>query len=109
MRQVVAQFLPLRGILFDQAHVVADAGPLLERAGVAARCDVVAGSFFDSLLGATLQASYLCLACDRRTEARRHRCGTATQRVAGLAWLDNDGVNFAASVMGAAVAAVVAG
>jgi hypothetical protein len=38
-----------RGILFDQPHVVAGAPPLLQAAGVADRCDVVAGSFFDSV------------------------------------------------------------
>jgi hypothetical protein len=36
-----------RGILFDQPHVVAGAPPLLEAAGVADRCEIVAGSFFD--------------------------------------------------------------
>jgi hypothetical protein len=39
----------LRGILFDQPHVVADAGPLLEQAGVADRCEVVGGSFFEAV------------------------------------------------------------
>ncbi len=39
----------LRGILFDQPHVVADAKDLLERAGVADRCEVVAGSFFEAV------------------------------------------------------------
>jgi SAM-dependent methyltransferase len=37
------------GILFDQPHVVAGAGPHLEAAGVAARCQVVGGSFFDHM------------------------------------------------------------
>jgi hypothetical protein len=37
------------GILFDRAHVVADAGPCLEQAGVAARCRLVGGDFFDRL------------------------------------------------------------
>jgi SAM-dependent methyltransferase len=36
----------LRGILFDQPHVVAAAGPILEAAGVAGRCAIVAGDFF---------------------------------------------------------------
>jgi hypothetical protein len=36
-------------VLLDQAHVVAHAGPLLEAAGVADRCEVVAGSFFDAV------------------------------------------------------------
>ncbi|HVF01819.1 MAG TPA: methyltransferase [Rubrobacteraceae bacterium] len=39
----------LRGILFDQPHVVADAKDLLERAGVADRCEVVSGSFFEAV------------------------------------------------------------
>lgn len=39
----------LRGILFDQPHVVDAAAPLLERAGVAGRCQIVGGSFFESV------------------------------------------------------------
>lgn len=36
----------VRGVLFDQPHVVVQAGPLLEREGVAERCAVVAGDMF---------------------------------------------------------------
>jgi O-methyltransferase domain/Dimerisation domain len=39
----------VHGILFDLPHVVAGAGPVLVEAGVADRCVVVAGSFFDSV------------------------------------------------------------
>lgn len=39
----------MRGVLFDRPHVVAEAGPLLERAGVASRCEITAGSFFDAV------------------------------------------------------------
>jgi hypothetical protein len=39
----------MRGILFDQPHVVAGAAPVLERAGVADRCEVVSGSFFEAV------------------------------------------------------------
>lgn len=39
----------LSGILFDQPHVVADAKDLLERAGVADRCEVVDGDFFKAV------------------------------------------------------------
>ncbi len=39
----------LRGILFDQPHVVASAEAVLERAGVADRCEVVGGSFFEGV------------------------------------------------------------
>jgi hypothetical protein len=39
----------VRGVLFDQPHVVSGAGPLLEAAGVADRCEVVGGSFFETV------------------------------------------------------------
>jgi hypothetical protein len=39
----------MEGVLFDQAHVVELASPFLESAGVADRCRVVAGSFFESV------------------------------------------------------------
>jgi hypothetical protein len=41
----------LRGILFDQLHVVARAEDLLARTGVADRCEVVSGSFFEAVPG----------------------------------------------------------
>jgi len=37
------------GILFDQAHVVSGAEPILRAAGVLDRCEIVAGSFFESV------------------------------------------------------------
>ncbi len=37
------------GVLFDLPHVVAGASPILERAGVADRCDVIGGSFFETV------------------------------------------------------------
>jgi hypothetical protein len=36
-------------VLFDQPQVVAGAGPVLRAAGVAERCRVVGGSFFEPL------------------------------------------------------------
>lgn len=66
------------------------------------------GSFADSLLGATLQANFCCPACRERTERRMHACGTATERVGGVPWLGNDGVNLLASGVGAAVAVLLA-
>jgi hypothetical protein len=38
-----------KGILFDLPHVVAGADALLDRAGVADRCQVVGGTFFDGV------------------------------------------------------------
>jgi len=59
-------------------------------------------SFFDSLLGATLQGMYICPACDIVTEQHpHHHCQTSTQQIRGWTWLNNDVVNFLASVFGA--------
>jgi hypothetical protein len=46
---VLSRHPNLRGVLFDQPHVVARAGEVLEQAGVADRCEIVAGSFFDAV------------------------------------------------------------
>jgi len=65
----------------------------------------VLGSFFDSFLGATFQAIYICPACQKETERHPlHTCGTPTQLKKGWTWLNNDWVNFLCSVMGASVA-----
>jgi uncharacterized membrane protein len=55
----------------------------------------VLGSLVDSLLGATLQAIYFCPVCQKETEKHpQHTCGGKTVHQRGLAWLNNDGVNF---------------
>lgn len=61
------------------------------------------GSLFDSLLGATVQAIYFCDFDQKETESARHRCGRATRLIRGWRWLDNDGVNFLASVVGSGI------
>jgi uncharacterized membrane protein len=43
------------------------------------------------------------------TERAVHICGDVTQRIGGIPWLDNDGVNLLASMTGAAVAVMLAG
>jgi uncharacterized protein (TIGR00297 family) len=65
------------------------------------------GALIDSLLGATLQDRRWCPACERECETDVHRCGTATVSRRGLRRLNNDGVNLAATVAGAAIAAGV--
>src|SRR3990172_3647035 len=66
----------------------------------------VIGAAADSVLGATVQAIYFCPTCRKRTERHPlHGCGSATSRVRGWPWLRNDGVNLAASLVGACVAA----
>jgi hypothetical protein len=46
---LLAEFPALRGVVFDQPHVVAAAGKLLAANGVAERCEVVGGSFLDAV------------------------------------------------------------
>jgi uncharacterized protein (TIGR00297 family) len=65
----------------------------------------LAGSLVDSVLGATLQAQYRCGYCGGETERRVH-CHLPTTLVRGRAAVDNDLVNIACTVAGAAVALV---
>lgn len=46
---ILTRYPSLRGVLFDQPDVVADATAVLERAGVTARCQRVGGDFFHTL------------------------------------------------------------
>ena len=46
LAHILATHSAVRGVLFDLPHVVARAAPVLDAAGVAGRCDVVAGDFF---------------------------------------------------------------
>jgi uncharacterized protein (TIGR00297 family) len=65
------------------------------------------GALFDSLLGATLQAIYTCPQCKKETERYPlHTCGTATIRLRGLKWLNNDLVNVGCALAGCLVGLV---
>ena len=46
---VLTRYPAMRGILFDLGHVVARASAALQQAGLADRCQVVEGSFFDGI------------------------------------------------------------
>jgi uncharacterized membrane protein len=62
----------------------------------------LAGSLFDSVLGATIQAIFWCPTCSKETERHPlHTCGTQTNQVRGWSWVNNDVVNFGCSLMGA--------
>lgn len=66
------------------------------------------GSLFDSLLGAKVQAIYHCSQCDKETERHpMHACGAETTHVRGWKWLNNDLVNFGASIVGALIAVII--
>ncbi len=94
-----AAFIGLIAILFDRGSSPA-------ALVVAAVVGGLVGSTVDSLLGATLQAIYYCPACRKETERHpHHTCGTQTIQQRGYGWLNNDWVNFACSLAGAASAA----
>jgi uncharacterized protein (TIGR00297 family) len=65
------------------------------------------GALLDSVLGAAAQVLRYCPACDRACENDPHACGTPTTRLRGFSGLDNDGVNFAATAVPAALAVLV--
>ncbi len=68
----------------------------------------LAGSTFDSLLGATVQAIYFCPQCQKETERYPvHGCGTETTQKRGWRWLNNDVVNLLCSLAGALAAVAV--
>ena len=46
---ILERYPRLRGILFDQPHVIEDARQILEEVGVVDRCELVGGSFFDAV------------------------------------------------------------
>jgi uncharacterized protein (TIGR00297 family) len=66
----------------------------------------MAGSLGDSMLGATLQVQFRCEVCGKQTEHRAH-CGSPTEQIAGVAWVNNDVVNLACSAVGAFTAWVL--
>lgn len=77
--------------------------PLITFAGLA-------GSLFDSFLGATVQAMYFCPKDQKETEKHPlHTCGTETLHLRGWKWLTNDWVNFACGAFGAMLAIILIG
>ena len=68
----------------------------------------LAGSLFDSLLGATVQAMYYCPTDKKETEKHPlHSCGTPTVHIRGWKWMTNDWVNFLCGAAGVLVALMI--
>jgi uncharacterized membrane protein len=65
----------------------------------------VLGMLVDSVLGAALQRQFECAACGARFERAGAACHEAVRRIKGYSWLDNDGVNFFATLTGGMIAA----
>lgn len=69
----------------------------------------ITGTMMDSLLGASWQAMYSCPVCKVETERHpTHNCGAPSAYLRGWRWLNNDGVNFLATLLGAGVSIGVA-
>ncbi len=60
------------------------------------------GSLVDSILGGSIQAKFTCSVCGKETEKRSH-CHQATVHSSGFKCLDNDGVNFVNTFLGALI------
>ena len=94
------------------AAAVGGLGAILVGGGLETIVAVAAGGFAgalaDSLLGASVQAEYRCVACGALPELPRHEgCPTAAERVGGLPGIDNDVVNGVATAVGAVVGIVL--
>ena len=98
----ILSVLPIFPNIADQSHTGSALASFL-----GALFGGFAGSLADSLLGATLQASYWCPTCQLAVESRIHTCGSTTHPIKGLSWLNNDFVNLLATGVGAGTAALV--
>lgn len=79
--------------------------PLIIIAGVSGG---LIGSSLDSILGATIQAIYYCPKCQKETERHPlHTCGALTHLQHGLAWMNNDWVNFFCALSGALFSSLI--
>lgn len=106
---IVANLLAFMATDFERARVegigvavmaLASGSLLILLAGVSG----LLGSLFDSLLGATAQAIYFSEYDEQQTERQFDSQGNPTRLIRGWRWLNNDGVNFLASVFGSLVA-----
>ena len=57
------------------------------------------GNLVDSVLGGVIQAKYLCRKCGKIVESPYH-CGLESEKIRGLAWVNNHMINFFSSFAG---------
>lgn len=89
----------LAGALIVCATAVLSGWPLA--LALAALTGGFLGMFADSLIGATIQARRHCARCNAATEQIVHRqCGSQTKLTGGIHWINNDTVNFFATIVG---------
>lgn len=65
------------------------------------------GALFDSVIGATVQAIYYSDARHKETEKSIELDGTPNRLLRGFRWIDNDVVNFSATLIAALVAMIL--
>lgn len=65
------------------------------------------GAAADSVFGASIQALRYCAGCKRHCETDPHVCGADTTLVRGANWMNNDAVNFSATLTGAVSAVAI--
>jgi len=61
----------------------------------------LAAQIFDSILGASLQAKYRCLSCEKTCEQNEHCTGAGTKLISGWKSMNNDVVNWLSAVFAA--------
>ena len=67
------------------------------------------GSVIDSVLGATLQARFICVTCGHRSESPSpHLPGHRMQPESGIPWLTNSAVNLSSALAAGVVASLLA-
>jgi uncharacterized membrane protein len=98
----------LGGLLIGLAAGLMGLGTSVLGTAVIGAVSGLVGSLCDSLLGATVQQIYYCDTCQKDTERKIHKCGTATRPLRGWSWLNNDIVNLLASLLGAVTAVLLA-
>lgn len=68
----------------------------------------IIGTTVDSLLGATIQAQYLCFKCNCITEESMHTCGSRSKLIRGYVFFNNNVVNLTSTLTGGLLGFILA-